>query len=50
MDKVTTMLAGSINPQIRYIKPSGEEDAVPLSFRGGIKSLFLIPDIFDELV
>lgn len=50
MDKVTTMLAGSINPQIRYIKPSGEEDAVALSFRGGIKSLFLIPDILDELV
>jgi hypothetical protein len=50
MDKVTTMLAGSINPQVRYLKPSGEEDAVSLSFRGGIKSLFLIPDIFDELV
>lgn len=50
MDKVTTMLAGSINPKVRYTKASGEEDAVPLSFRGGVKSLFLISDIFDELV
>jgi hypothetical protein len=50
MDKVTTMLAGSINPQVRYINASGEEDAVALSFRGGVKSLFLIPDILDELV
>jgi len=50
MDKVTGMLAGSINPQIRYITASGEEDTTPLSFRGGIKSLFLIPDILDELV
>lgn len=50
MDKITTMLAGSINPQVRYITTAGEEASVPLSFRGGVKSLFLIPDILDELV
>lgn len=50
MDKITTMLAGSINPQVRYVTAAGEEASVPLSFRGGVKSLFLIPDILDELV
>jgi hypothetical protein len=50
MDKITNMLASSINPEVRYMKASGEEGTIPLSFRGGIKSLFLIPDILDELV
>lgn len=50
MDKITTMLSSSINPEIRYVKSGGDETTVPLNFRGGIKSLFLIPDIFDELV
>lgn len=50
MDQITTMLANSINPQVRYFKSSGEEGTVPLSFPGGVKSLFLIPDIFAELV
>lgn len=50
MDKITQMLASSINPEVVYINDRGEEATVPLSFRGGIKSLFLIPDILDELV
>jgi hypothetical protein len=50
MDKITTMLASSVNPEVVYINDRGEEAAVPLSFRGGIKSVFLIPDILDELV
>lgn len=50
MEKITSMLAESINPQIRYMKSDGEEATIPLSFPGGVKSLFLIPDIFDELV
>jgi hypothetical protein len=50
MDKITSMLANSINPEVRYQKPSGEEGTIPLSFRGGFKSLFLIPDILDQLV
>jgi hypothetical protein len=50
LDKVTTMLAESINPQVRFFKKSGEETTIPLNFRGGVKSIFLIPDILDELV
>ena len=50
MDKITSMLASSVNPDVVYINDRGEEAAVPLSFRGGIKSIFLIPDILDELV
>lgn len=50
MDKITSMLASAINPEVRYIKANGEDGRIPLSFRGGVKSLFLIPDILDELV
>jgi hypothetical protein len=50
MDKITSMLAGAINPEVRYEKANGEDGRIPLSFRGGVKSLFLIPDILDELV
>jgi hypothetical protein len=50
MDKITSMLAGAINPEVRYTKANGEDGRIPLSFRGGVKSLFLIPDILDELV
>jgi hypothetical protein len=44
------MLASSVNPEVVYLNDRGEEASVPLSFRGGIKSIFLISDIFDELV
>lgn len=50
MEKITSMLAGSINPEVRYVNERGAEDSVPLNFRGGVKSIFLIPDILDELV
>lgn len=50
MDKITSMLAGAINPEVRYEKANGEDGRIPLSFRGGVKSLFLISDILDELV
>lgn len=50
MDKITTMLANSVNPEVVFLNDRGEEATVPLSFRGGIKSVFLIPDILDELV
>jgi len=50
MDKITQMLANSVNPEVVYMNDRGEEAAIPLSFRGGIKSVFLIPDILDELV
>jgi hypothetical protein len=49
-DKIVEMLSASINPQIRYVSSSGGEATAPLNFRDGIKSLFLISDIFGELV
>jgi hypothetical protein len=50
LDKVVEMLSASVNPQVKYELPGGQEGAAPLNFQGGIKSLFLISDIFDELV
>jgi hypothetical protein len=50
MDKISSMLASSINPEVKYINSAGAEASVPLNFRGGVKSIFLIPDILDELV
>jgi len=49
MDKIVELLSASVNPQIRYNTGAGEGTA-PLNFLGGIKSLFLISDIFGELV
>lgn len=50
LTKITDMLASSVNPQIRYINNGGTEFRAPLNFQGGIKSIFLISDIFGELV
>jgi len=50
MDKLVEMLSDSINPGIRYQTSGGGEGKAPLNFQGGIKSIFLISDIFDELV
>lgn len=50
LDKIVEMLSASVNPQIRYMTSAGGEAVAPLNFRGGIKSLFLISDIFGELV
>jgi len=49
LTKITEMLASSVNPQIRYQTQGGAEFRAPLNFQGGIKSLFLISDIFGEL-
>ena len=49
MDKIVELLSLSIKPQVRYIS-GGMEATAPLNFPGGIKSLFLISDIFGELV
>lgn len=48
-DKFTELLAGGINPKIVY-ESGGMEQEAPLNFSGGIKSLFIISDILDELV
>jgi len=50
LDKIVEMLSASVNPKIRYTSSSGVEATAPLNFRGGFKSLFLISDIFGELV
>ena len=50
MDKLVELLSSSINPAIVYQTSGGGEGRAPLNFQGGVKSLFLISDIFDELV
>jgi len=50
LDKLVEILSSSINPQVRYMSSSGGERTAPLNFPGGVKSLFLISDIFGELV
>jgi hypothetical protein len=50
MDKLVELLSSSINPAVRYLSSGGGEGRAPLNFQGGVKSLFLISDIFDELV
>ena len=50
IDKLVEILSSSINPQVRYVSSNGGERVAPLDFQGGIKSIFLISDIFGELV
>jgi hypothetical protein len=50
LDKLVEILSSSVNPQIRYISSGGGERVSPLNFPGGVKSIFLISDIFGELV
>jgi len=50
MDKLVELLSSSISPAVRYQASGGGEGRTPLNFQGGVKSLFLISDIFDELV
>lgn len=48
-DKFSDLLADGVDPKIVYEKGGTEQEA-PLNFQGGIKSLFIISDILDELV
>ena len=50
LDKLVEILSSSVNPQVRFTTQNGAEEVAPLNFQGGIKSLFLISDIFGELV
>ena len=43
-------LVEGVRPEIMYNTPGGAEVTAPLNIEGGIKSIFLISDIFDELV
>lgn len=47
---VVELVKNSINPTITASVDSGEEATVPLSFQGGLKAIFVIPNILDELV
>lgn len=50
VSRVADLLAQGVNPMLKYTTPGGAELETPLNFQGGIKSIFLISDIFDELV
>jgi len=50
LDKLIEILTSYINPQIKYVSSGGGEKVSPLNFPGGFKSIFLISDIFGELV
>lgn len=50
LSKMTDFLAEGVKPELMYNTPGGMEVTAPLNIEGGIKSIFLISDIFDELV
>lgn len=41
---VTKELTSATEPKIKYTDENGEEKEIPLSFRGGIRAIFVIPD------
>ena len=41
---VTNALGNATVPKVKYKKENGEEAEVPLSFRGGLKAIFLLPN------
>jgi hypothetical protein len=47
--KFVDELQANIRPEVKHITKTGAtEVTVPLAFQGGFKSLFLIPDIFEQ--
>lgn len=50
ISQVKDMLTKVVNPEIMYLDEHGMEVRVPVDFLGGIKSLFIISNIFDELL
>jgi hypothetical protein len=44
------LFVNTFNPVIKYVDEGGAERTAPLSFLGGIKSIFLISDPFGQLV
>jgi len=47
--QIRKMFIETVNPVIKYFDEGGAEKFAPLSFRGGIKGIFIISDPFDEL-
>lgn len=50
LTSVKDKILANINPEIVYMDSHGSEVRVPINFCGGFKSLFIISDIFDELL
>ena len=48
--KIKEIFADTIDPVVRYKDEEGGERTVPLSFQGGVKSIFVISDAFGQLV
>jgi hypothetical protein len=42
LSHVTTALGGSTEPKFKYMDENGSEVEIPLTFRGGIRSIFVI--------
>lgn len=49
LSKTKDLFLDSINPRIKYLDEAGMEVSAPINFHGGIKSIFIISDPFDEL-
>jgi hypothetical protein len=50
LNEIRSIFTDTVEPVVRYKDEEGGERVVPLSFQGGIKSIFLISDPFGELV
>lgn len=50
LSQVVDILQKSIDMKVKYKNKEGAELEAQLNFRGGFKSIFVISDIFDELV
>jgi hypothetical protein len=50
MNEVKNIFADAIDPVVKYNDEDGGQRVIPLSFQGGLKSIFLVSDIFDQLV
>ncbi len=49
MTEIKKLFSDTVNPVVKYSDEQGGERVIPLSFQGGIKSIFLISDPFREL-
>ncbi|MFW6246695.1 MAG: hypothetical protein ACOC22_00770 [bacterium] len=49
LNEIRKIFVDSVEPKIKYTEESGGQREIPLNFRGGIKSLFLISDPFGQL-
>lgn len=50
IDRIIEILSKSININVKYTLPNGEEGEAPINFQGGIKSIFIISDFAGELL